>query len=216
MIPIPMTGLTAEKRRRVEQWANLKTCVIVHIQNCAHSGNWHYHGVLALAELGESGPTGPCSPYRLPCWTVRSALERAAQQPADDIYSGCYGHNQPACMTAVTDGRQGPALHVNSSLHCNENPIYVFLFWELRGLSPNFRIHVSVSDFYIPRIGPHISCSRIGRSIVGIYKSLKDTWQWKLRLWLRNSFSGNNCFQFSILFLCSVVTSGWTDTSFDQ
>ncbi len=30
-------------------------------------------------------------------------------------------------------------------LHCNENPIYVFLFWELRGLRPNFHIHVSVS-----------------------------------------------------------------------
>jgi hypothetical protein len=29
------------------------------------------------------------------------------------------------------------------------------LFWELRGLSPNFHIHVSVSDLYIPRIGPH-------------------------------------------------------------
>jgi hypothetical protein len=28
--------------------------------------------------------------------------------------------------------------------HCNENPMYVFLFWELRGLSPNFHIHVSV------------------------------------------------------------------------
>jgi hypothetical protein len=27
---------------------------------------------------------------------------------------------------------------------------------ELRGLSPNFNIHVSVSDLYIPRIGPHI------------------------------------------------------------
>jgi hypothetical protein len=40
--------------------------------------------------------------------------------------------------------------------HCNENPIYVFLFWELRVLSPNFHIHVSVSDLYIPRIGPHI------------------------------------------------------------
>ena len=26
----------------------------------------------------------------------------------------------------------------------------------LRGLSPNFHIHVSVSDLYIPRIGPHI------------------------------------------------------------
>jgi len=42
-------------------------------------------------------------------------------------------------------------------MHCKENPIYAFLFWELRGLSPNFHIHVSMSDLYIPRIGPHIS-----------------------------------------------------------
>ncbi len=41
-------------------------------------------------------------------------------------------------------------------VHRNENPIYVFLFWESRGLSPNFHIHVSVSDLYIPRFGPHI------------------------------------------------------------
>ncbi len=43
---------------------------------------------------------------------------------------------------------------------------------------PNFgfHIHVSVSDLYIPRIGPHISCSRIGRPIVWIHKSLTDTW----------------------------------------
>ncbi len=40
--------------------------------------------------------------------------------------------------------------------HCNENSIYVFPEKELRGLSPNFHIHVSVSDLYIPRIGPHI------------------------------------------------------------
>ncbi len=63
-------------------------------------------------------------------------------------------------------------------------------FWELRGLSPNFHIHVSVSDLYIPRIGPHISCSRIGRSTVGRHKSLTETWMWKLGLWPRNSFSG--------------------------
>jgi hypothetical protein len=49
---------------------------------------------------------------------------------------------------------------VESRLHCNGNSIYVFLFWELRGLSPNFHIHVSVNDLYIPRIGPHISSSR--------------------------------------------------------
>ncbi len=46
------------------------------------------------------------------------------------------------------------------------------------------------------------SCSIIGRSIVGIYKSLTDTWMWKLKLWPRNSFSGNNCFEFSVLCLC--------------
>jgi hypothetical protein len=34
-------------------------------------------------------------------------------------------------------------------LHCNENPIYVFLFWELRGHSPNFHIHESESDLFI-------------------------------------------------------------------
>jgi hypothetical protein len=40
--------------------------------------------------------------------------------------------------------------------HCNENPIYVFPEKEMRSLSPNFHIHMSVSDLYIPRIGPHI------------------------------------------------------------
>ncbi len=65
-------------------------------------------------------------------------------------------------------------------IHCNENPVYVFLFWELRGLNPNFHSHVS--DLYSPRIGLHISSSRIGRPIVGIYKSLIDTWMWKLGL----------------------------------
>ncbi len=87
--------------------------------------------------------------------------------------------------------------------HCNENPIYVFLSWELRGLSPSFHIHVSVSDSYIPRIGLHIFFRRNGRSIERIYKSLTDTWMWKLRLRQRNSFSGNICFEFSVLCLCS-------------
>jgi hypothetical protein len=35
------------------------------------------------------------------------------------------------------------------SMHCNENSIYVFPEKkELRGLSPNFHIHPSVSDLY--------------------------------------------------------------------
>jgi hypothetical protein len=40
--------------------------------------------------------------------------------------------------------------------HCKEISIYVFPEKELHGVSPNFHIYVSVSDQYIPRIGPPI------------------------------------------------------------
>jgi hypothetical protein len=61
-------------------------------------------------------------------------------------------------------------------VHCNENPIYVFLLWELHGLSPNFHIPVSVSNLFIPRIGPHtvFGCSKIDRPILEICESLTD------------------------------------------
>ncbi len=96
--------------------------------------------------------------------------------------------------------------------HCNKNPIYVCLFWALRGLSPDFHMLVCLWAIYIlysqdQSTTPHISCSRIGRSIIVIYKSLTDTWVWKLRLWPRNSFSGNICFKFSALVLCSACTN---------
>ncbi len=42
-------------------------------------------------------------------------------------------------------------------IYSKENPIYVFLYWELCGLSSNFHFHESVSDVYNPRIGPNIS-----------------------------------------------------------
>ncbi len=74
-------------------------------------------------------------------------------------------------------------------------------------LCPNFHIHVSVSDLYSPRIFPHISYSRKGRPIVGIYNSLTDTWMWKLGLRPRYSFSGNICFKFSSFCLCSAEYS---------
>ncbi len=63
---------------------------------------------------------------------------------------------------------------------------------------------MSVSDLYIPRIGPHISSSRKGRPTVRIYNSLTDTWMWKLGLRPRYSFSGNICFKFSAFCFCSV------------
>jgi hypothetical protein len=77
--------------------------------------------------------------------------------------------------------------------------------------SGNCAASVSISTFMclwaiyaFPRIGLHMSCSRIGRSIVEIFKSLTDTWMWILGLWPRNFFSGNICVEFSVLVLCSV------------
>ncbi len=57
---------------------------------------------------------------------------------------------------------------------------------------------------YSPGIGLHISSSRIGRPIVGIYKSLAR--MWKLGLRSRYSFSRIICFEISVFCLCS---AGW-------
>jgi hypothetical protein len=44
----------------------------------------------------------------------------------------------------------------DTSLHCTEDPIYLFPEMQLCGLFPNSYIHVSASDLYIPRICLHI------------------------------------------------------------
>ncbi len=58
------------------------------------------------------------------------------------------------------------------------------------------------------------SCSRIGTSIVGIYKSLSsqthECGNWDCFFVSRNSLSGNICFEFSLLFLCSEETTKLT------
>ncbi len=107
------------------------------------------------------------------------------EEPVDSHFTQTSHHNQPPPMsdviigwiwrssflTHVTDGYHGNATcdmcvcvwttgvevyTVQSSIHSNEHPSYVFLFWKLRGLSPNLHIHVSVSHLYISRICPHI------------------------------------------------------------
>ncbi len=98
-------------------------------------------------------------------------------------------HRVPPCRRAGQGGPAGRAArgnpsclafpeNVNAIKQCKifpENSIYVFLEKEMRGLSPHSYIHVSVSDFYIPRIDPHIwlQQNRHGR-ILEIYKSLTN------------------------------------------
>jgi hypothetical protein len=56
-----------------------------------------------------------------------------------------------------------------------ENSKQIFTEKELCGLSPDFHIHVSVSDLYIPTIGLPILLQEIMWTDPGIYKSLTDT-----------------------------------------
>ncbi len=72
-----------------------------------------------------------------------------------------------------------------------ENLKQIFPEKEYRGLSPNFHIHLSVSELYIPTMGLPVLLEEICRLILGLYKSLKDTWMWKLGLRPRYSQKRN-------------------------
>jgi hypothetical protein len=62
-------------------------------------------------------------------------------------------------------------------VHCKEDPnysTYVFPEMKLRGIGPNFHIHVSLSDFYISTIGsPILQQQKQGRAVsfLGIFVS---------------------------------------------
>jgi hypothetical protein len=74
-----------------------------------------------------------------------------------------------------------------------ENLKQIFPEKEYRGLSPDFPIHVSVSELYIPTMGLPFLLEEICGPILGlgIYKSLTDTRMWKLGLRPRNSQKRN-------------------------
>ncbi len=110
--------------------------------------------------------------------------------------------------------RYNKKLHADSGLAFSvgvptlqRNRTYVHPEKKLHGLSPNFHIHVSVSDYmYIPTSGPPIFLlQRRDRPIVVIYLSLIDTRMYGLRA--RSFISGNICFKSSVYCLCSVRLS---------
>jgi hypothetical protein len=78
-------------------------------------------------------------------------------------------------------------------MHCKEDAIYVFPEIKLRGLVPNFSIHVSVSNLYIPRIGPPILLQQ-NRWTYSRYIKIAN------RYIPRSFVSGNTCFESSVQF----------------
>jgi hypothetical protein len=70
-----------------------------------------------------------------------------------------------------------PCLRGWTPQRLSENSNQIFPKNKLRGLSPNFHIHVSVSDLYIPTVGLSILLQEntVCGPILGIYKSLTDT-----------------------------------------
>ncbi len=94
-----------------------------------------------------------------------------------------------------------------------KNSNQIFPEMKLRGIVPNFHIHVSLSDLHIPTIGPQTHYNKIGRPIVGIYKSLTDTLMWKLRTRPSSFISGNICFEcYSVISQLIKNLAGWIFT----
>jgi hypothetical protein len=79
-----------------------------------------------------------------------------------------------------------------------ENSKQIFPEMKLRGLFPNFYFQLSVSDLFVPTIGPQRQYSKIGRPIVGIYKSLTYTLMQKLGATPSSFISGTICFELSV------------------
>jgi hypothetical protein len=102
--------------------------------------------------------------------------------PLPYFTAGVQACNRPHCKDAIPKIRKK-----------------IFPEKELRGLSPNFYIHVSVSNLYIfPQSVCLFCCRKICGPILEIYNSLTDTWMWKLGLRPHNSFSGNTLMGFSL------------------
>jgi hypothetical protein len=79
------------------------------------------------------------------------------------LYVTCVEHPSPVSTT--------PALQRKNA----ENLKQIFPEKEYRGLSPNFHIHVSVSELYITTMELPFLLEEICGPILGIYKSLTDT-----------------------------------------
>ncbi len=89
---------------------------------------------------------------------------------AEEIVVNCYNFN------SVSVKLSGAGSRARAGATATKIPFKYSQKKELWGSSPNFDIHVSVSNSYIFPGSVHIfSCCRIGWPVEGIYKLLTDT-----------------------------------------
>ncbi len=141
-----------------------------------------------------SGVTRTATRWRRPTWSTRRAHASCActwrpgtPTPHSGWRSSAARHalSQSQCRKGIYGSPYSKKRLTNClftvpvvlfKLHCKQDPIYVFPDMKLRGFVPSFHIHVSVSDLFIPTDLVHLFCCKIGRPILGLYKSLTDTW----------------------------------------
>jgi hypothetical protein len=102
-------------------------------------------------------------------------LAMAMQGPAQSLYTSTTVSTPYKYAPAIQNGLQRIIIYSALQRQNAEILKQIFPEKEYRGLSPNFHIHVYVSELYIPTVGLPFLLEEICGPILGIYKSLTDT-----------------------------------------
>jgi hypothetical protein len=117
-------------------------------------------------------------PYRKHLYTEQIVNIRFSGTPVEihtnPSHTPLVNHQLQHIVGAARRACTGLAIHSMQRKN-SENLKQIFPGKEYRGLSPNFHIHVSVSELYIPMMELPFLLEEICSLILGIFKSLKDT-----------------------------------------
>jgi hypothetical protein len=162
-----VSHLYPRRRKRITLWdkrlgTNLKQATLYEMSQVAKNPPCNIFRISTTSRCTSPATTPPT--WHTTTWSRRSVRMRS--------FGTCH-------MTMLRQSYKVHCIHFYTAktLYWKSSK-QIFPEKELLGISPNFHIHVSVSDLYIPRIGLPI----LLRKICGPYKSLTVTWMWKLGL----------------------------------